>query len=118
MDKVFIQGLRVDTVVGVYDWEGQVRQTLVFDLELRQPLARAGSSDALPDTIDYAAVAQYVTARVGGQRWLLLERLAEDICAELLREFSPAGVRLRVTKQGAVVNAAAVGIEIVRGEWP
>lgn len=116
MDKLFIRELRVETLVGIYDWEARVRQTLVFDIEVAARLDRAGQSDALGDTIDYGELARRVAQWVGGRSWNLLEHLAEEVAGRIFDEFRPAGVRLRITKEGAVPAAAGVGIEILRGE--
>ena len=114
MDKVFIEGLDVDTVIGAYDWERQIRQRLLLDLEMTFDCHRAGASDALADSLDYNAVAGAVTALVQASRCELLEALAERVAAMVLREFPVAHLRLCVRKPGAVKNAAAVGIVVER----
>lgn len=114
MDKVFIEGLDVDTVIGAYDWERQIRQRLLLDLEMTFDCRRAGASDALADSLDYNAVAGAVTALVQASRCELLEALAERVAAMVLREFPVARLRLCVRKPGAVKNAAAVGIVVER----
>ncbi len=113
-DRVFIEGLAIETVIGVYDWEKEIRQRVVLDLELDTGLAPAGVSDALADTVDYRAVADRLIALVGGARFELLEALGEAICNCLLREFPVRRVRLKLSKPGAVAEAANVGIRIER----
>lgn len=116
MDRLFVHELRVDTLVGIYDWETRVKQTLVFDIEVCARLERAGLTDDLADTIDYGELARRVSDWVGGCSWNLLEHLAETVVGRIFDEFRPAGVRMRITKEGAVPAARAVGIEVVRGD--
>lgn len=115
MDTVLIEGLRVDTVIGAYAWEREIRQPLRLDLEMAFDCRVAGASDALADALDYNRVAAAVTALVEASRCELLEALAEQVAAMVLRDFPVARLRLGVRKPGAVGNADAVGIVIERG---
>ncbi len=115
-DTVFISGLRIDTIIGVYDWERRVRQQLVFDLEMDWDITRPGATDAVADTLDYAAVANRLEDFVSTSRFELLEALAEAVCALVIEEFRVPRVRLRLSKPGAVPAARAVGVQIERGE--
>jgi dihydroneopterin aldolase len=114
-DVVFIEGLRVEAVIGVHDWERRATQPLRLDLELDTDTRAAAASDALRDAVDYSAVCARVVALVRESRCELVETLAEACCAMLLREFRVARVRLRLTKPGAVPEAEGVGIRIERG---
>ncbi len=114
MDKVFIQGLEVLCTIGVYDWEKQIRQKLVFDLEMAFDNRPAGQADDIARALDYAAVSQAVTALASQQPAELVETMAERVAALILGQFAVPRVRVRVTKPGAVVTAAGVGVEIVR----
>lgn len=116
MDTVFINDLRIDTVIGIYDWERQVRQTLSIDLEMAADTSRAAESDDIAFTINYHAVAERVSAFVAESEFLLVERLAEAVVELIRKEFSVAWVRLLLRKPGAVVNARDVGLIIERGE--
>ena len=118
MDTVHIEGLRADTVIGVYDWERAVRQTLVLDLELAGDNRRAADSDRVQDALDYAAVAGRVLAFVEGSDFRLIETLAERLAELVMREFGVPWLRLRVSKPGAVMQARTVGVAIERGERP
>ena len=118
MDVVFIEDLRVETVIGIYDWEKQVKQTVALDLEMafdnRLPAAR----DAIEDTLDYKRVSKRLVAFVGESRFELVETLAER-CAEIvMREFGVQWLRLRLSKPGAVSAAKNVGVVIERGRRP
>lgn len=115
MDIVFVRGLRVDTVIGIYDWERAIRQTLILDLELGTDIARAAASDSISDTLDYKAISKRLAAYIEDSQFKLVETLAER-CAELLMaEFPIPWLRLSVNKKGAVSIAEDVGVIIERG---
>jgi len=114
MDTVFIKGLKVASVIGRYDWERDIRQTLVIDLELKADFTRAVQTDALDDALDYAAIAQRVIAACDAARFQLLEALADHLAKMLLAEFAIAGLRMTITKPGAVPEAEGVGVVIER----
>ena len=105
MDTVFISGLKATSVIGCYDWERDIRQTLVIDLELKADFARAAETDALADALDYAAISKRVIAVCDESRFQLLEALAE---------FSIARLKMTITKPGAVAAADGVGVVISR----
>lgn len=115
MDIVFIRDLRVDTVIGIYDWERKIRQTVILDLEMGADIAKAASTDAIEDTLDYKAVSKRLFAFVQESEFQLVETLAER-CAEIvLTEFGVPWVRLTLNKVGAVSSARDVGVIIERG---
>ena len=116
MDTVYIRDLRVEASVGVYDWERDVRQTLVFDLDLATDIGRAAATDDLQYTLDYKAIADRLAAIVVSQHFQLVETIAERCAAVLRDEFAIRWLRLRVGKPTALVNAADVGVVIERGE--
>ena len=115
MDIVYIRGLRVDTVVGVYPWERKVRQVLEFDLEMASDTAAAARSDAIADALDYHAVAQRVRALAAANSCQLVETLAETVATALIAEFAVPWLRIRLNKPGAVPDADGVGVLIERG---
>jgi dihydroneopterin aldolase len=115
MDIVFLRDLRIDAVIGIYDWERRVRQTLVFDLEMGADVARAAASDRIEDTLNYKAVAKRLMEFVGSSEFELVETLAEQ-CARIIREeFGVPWLRLTLNKKGAVRGATDVGVIIERG---
>ena len=114
MDTVFIKGLKAASVIGCYDWERDIRQTLVIDLELKADFSRAAETDAIAHALDYAAISQRVIAACDAARFQLLEALAEHLAALLLTEFAIAGLRMTITKPGAVPEAEGVGVVIER----
>jgi dihydroneopterin aldolase len=115
MDIVFIEALEVDATTGVHDWERRMRQRLRLDLSLGWDTRPAGSSDALADALDYAAVSERARAIAEASQYYLLESLAEALAQELLSEFEAPWLRLTLTKPGAVPGARAAGITIERG---
>ncbi len=115
MDIIFIRDLRIDTVIGIYDWERAIKHTLSFDLEMATDIARSAASDNIDDTLNYKAVAKRVIAFVEGSGFLLVETLAERVAELIMKEFSVPWVRLTLNKGGAVRGAQGVGVIIERG---
>ena len=115
MDTVFLQQLQMDAVIGVHDWEREIRQTIVLDLEMASNIRRAAQSDSIADALDYHAVAERLTEFVRHSSFQLLESLAEACARILLQEFGVPWLRLTVYKPGAVGNAQSVGVTIERG---
>ncbi len=116
MDIIFIRDLRIDTVIGIYDWERAIRQTLSLTLEMATDIARAASSDHIDDTLNYKAVAKRVIAYVEASEFQLVETLAERVAQLVREEFAVSWLRLTLNKGGAVRGANGVGIIIERGE--
>lgn len=117
-DRLSIRGLKASTVIGVRDWERQLRQPVVIDLELAIDAAVPSATDDLGDALDYGAVARRVTALVEASSYRLIETLAEELATTLLTEFPTVRVTVRVTKPSAVLHAEAVSVEIERGSAP
>jgi dihydroneopterin aldolase len=118
MDIVFIEDLRIDTVIGIYDWERRVRQTLAFDIEMGFDNTVPAASDDIALTLNYKDVSRRLVDYVGGSSFGLVETLAERCAAIIREEFGVAWVRLKLSKPGAVRGAKAVGVCIERGERP
>lgn len=115
MDIVFIEQLTVITRIGVYDWEQTIDQKLIFDIEMAWDNRAAASSDDVNDCLSYADVSEAVIGHVAGGRFALVERVAEEVAQLLLARFNSPWVRLKVSKPGAVAQAANVGVVIERG---
>jgi len=114
MDIIYLRDLRIDTVIGVYRWEREMKQTLVIDLEIGTDIRPAAKSDAIADTLNYKDIAKRVTAFVEQSRYQLVEALAEAVANLVLDEFPVPWLRLSVNKQGAVRGVRDVGVVIVR----
>lgn len=116
MDIVFIRDLRIDTIIGIFDWERRIRQTVSLDLEMACDIRKAAASDDIRDALDYKAVAKRLIGFVEGSEFLLVETLAEKIATLVREEFGVTWLRLRLSKPGAVRGAQEVGVLIERGE--
>lgn len=116
MDIVFLNQLKIDTVIGIYEWERRIRQTVCIDLEMSSDIAKAANSDTIDDALDYKRVAKRVITFVEGSEFQLVETMAERISEIIRNEFGVSWVRLRVSKPGAIRGAKDVGVLIERGE--
>lgn len=116
MDIVFLRGLRIETVIGIYDWEKEVKQPVVLDIEMASDVARAAATDSISDTLDYKAISKRLKRFIGTSRFELVETLAERCAAIIRDEFQVSWVRLKLDKVGAVTDADGVGVIIERGE--
>ncbi len=117
-DIVFIEDLRIQTVIGIFDWEREITQTVSLDLEMNFDIARAGASDRIEDTLDYKSVAKRLIAFVEASEFQLVEALAEHCAQIVLNEFPVSRVRLKLSNPGAVRGSSAVGVTIVRSSQP
>ncbi|WP_374247854.1 dihydroneopterin aldolase [Thermomonas sp.] len=116
-DIVFIEGLRIDALIGVHDRERHAPQPLLLDIDMRFDNRIAASSDSLADALDYEAVSLRLAEYIAQTDFMLVETLAE-CCADLiLAEFGAKGVRLKLRKPDALAHAAAVGVQIERGSF-
>ncbi len=116
MDIVYIRDLKIDTVIGIFDWERRIRQTVSIDLEMATDIRRAAASDDIRDALDYKAVSKRIIAFVTASEFLLVEKLSEEVAAIVLNEFNVPWLRLRLSKPGAIRGSQDVGIIIERGE--
>lgn len=115
MDIVYIRDLKIETVIGIYDWEREIKQTISLDVEMAHDIRRAAETDNIEDTLNYKAVAKRMIAFIGESEFLLVETMAEKCAAIILREFSVPWLRLRLSKPGAVRGSQDVGVIIERG---
>ena len=114
MDKVFIEALEIECVIGIYDWERKIKQPVVLDIEMAFDNTRPAATDDIADTLDYKAVSKRLIQYVSESSFGLVETLAER-CAEIItHEFGVAHVRLKLSKPGAVRGSKAVGVIIER----
>ena len=118
MDIIYIHDLRIETVIGIYDWERKVKQTVVLDIEMAGDCRKAAQKDDVEDTLNYKSVAKRLIEFVGSSEYQLVETLAERCAAVVLEEFQVPWVKLRVNKQGALRGARDVGVIIERGQRP
>ncbi len=116
MDKIFLTELKVDTIIGIWDWERKIRQTVVIDLEMSADIARAAATDSVDDTLNYKDVAKRIQQFVEDSSFQLVETMAERIAAIVREEFDVDWVKVRVNKPGAIRGSRDVGVLIERGE--
>lgn len=113
-DKIFLTALRTECIVGIWDWERKVKQTVVIDLEMACDIRKAAASDHIDDTVDYKKVSKRLLGFVGESQYQLVETLTENIARIVITEFDVPWVRVRLNKQGAIRNSRDVGILIER----
>ncbi len=116
MDIVYIRDLKIETVIGIFDWERRIRQTVSIDLEMATDIRKAAATDNIADALDYKAVAKRLIAFVGESQFLLVETLSEKVAEIVMTEFNVPWLRLRLSKPGAVRGSQDVGIIIERGK--
>ena len=114
MDKVFISQLHVDTIIGVYDFEKETKQSLYFDIEMLCDIKPAAKKDDINLALDYSKVSERVIAHTTSKPLELLETLVEQLAAIILAEFNTHEVTIRVSKPAAVAQAQTVGVQITR----
>ena len=115
MDVLFIQGLRIDTEIGVYEWEKNVKQPISLDIEVNTDAHKPALSDELMDALDYQRVTDRVTEFINSKHFHLVETVAEEVANLLQREFGVTWIRIRVSKLSAIKTVSSVGIMIERG---
>jgi len=114
VDKIFIHALKTEAIVGIFDWERQVKQTVLIDAEFSADIRRAALSDSIDDTLNYKRVAKRLLAFVEASQFHLVETLAEHIAMLILEEFSVAWVRVVLSKPGAIRSSRDVGVMLER----
>jgi len=116
MDIIYINDLRIETIIGIYGWERKTRQTVVLDIEMGTDIRNASASNDVEDTLNYKSVAERLFEFVEGSEFELIETLAEQISDILLHEFNVPWLRLKLNKQGALKGVRDVGVIIERGQ--
>ena len=115
MDKIFIHALKTETIVGIFDWERQVKQTGVLDIEFSADIRKAALSDSIDDTLNYKRVAKRVLTCIEESSFHLVETLAEHVAMLILEEFAVSWVRVALSKPGAIRSSRDVGVILERG---
>jgi dihydroneopterin aldolase len=114
LDKIFIHALKTEAIIGIFDWERQVKQTVLIDIEFSADIRRAALSDSIDDTLNYKKVAKRVLAFIEGSSFHLVESLAEHIAMLILEEFAVAWVCISLSKPGAIRSSRDVGVVLER----
>jgi dihydroneopterin aldolase len=116
LDIIFLGGLEIKTIIGIYDWERETKQTVVLDIEMAFDITKAAKSDDILDTLDYKAVSKRIISFVETSEFFLVEKLIEEIASIIRAEFNVPWVKIILNKKGAISGASDVGIIIERGE--
>ncbi len=114
MDKIFIHALKTEAIIGIFDWERQVKQAVIVDIEISADVRKAALSDSIHDTINYKRIAKRVLAFVEASKFHLVETLAEHIAMLILDDFGIAWVRISLSKPGAIRSSRDVGVVVER----
>ena len=114
MDKIFISDLTAETTIGIFNWEREIRQKVVIDLEMEVDVSIAASTDSISDALDYSQISQELSAHIEASDCFLVETLAEELVSIILEKFKVGWVRLRLTKPEALTKASGVGVLIER----
>jgi dihydroneopterin aldolase len=114
MDRIFIRALKTEAIIGIYDWERQVKQTVLLDIDFSADIRKAALTDSVHDTLNYKAVAKRVLRFVEASQFHLVETLAEHIAMLILEEFGVAWVSIVLSKPGAVRSSRDVGVALER----
>ena len=115
-DLIFISELKVDAIIGIYDWERENTQPLIFDVEMETDIKKSAGSDSIDDTVCYKTVSDEIIALTLQNKFELVESLAEDICQSILKKHTGvSAIKLTVSKPNAVEQTKTVGITIFRG---
>ena len=114
MDIIFIKGLKVDTVIGIYDWERKIRQEIVLDIEMSADISTAANTDHIDQALNYKDICKRLRSFVSDSEFQLVETLAESICQIIIKEFGVQWVKLKLNKGEAITGAKGVGVIIER----
>lgn len=116
MDIIFLGGLEIETVIGIFDWERTIKQKIMLDIEMGFDIRKAAASDDINHTLDYKTVSERVVSFVENSEYFLVETLIEAIANMILSEFPTPWVKITLNKMGAITRARDVGIIIERGQ--
>jgi len=114
MDKVFIENLEIETIIGIFGWEREVKQIVRISLEMSFDISKAGKSDKIDDALDYKKIGKSIVNLVENSSFFLVEKMAEEIASLVLTNEQIEEIKLRVEKPGALRGSKSVGVEILR----
>lgn len=118
MDIVYINDLKIETIIGIYEWEREVKQVVSLDIEMAHDISKAAETDDIQYALNYKAVAKRLISFIEGSEFLLVESMAEQIAHIIQSEFKVPWLKLSVSKPGALRGARNVGVRIERGSLP
>ena len=115
MDTIYLHGLTVGAVIGIWEWERKIRQKVVIDIDMDADIRKAAASDSVEDTLNYKLVAKRVIELAETSGFQLVETLAERVADIVRNEFGVPWVRVKINKPGAIRGSRDVGVIIERG---
>ena len=118
MDVIFLKELQVETIIGVFEWEKRIKQTVLIDIEVFTEINAAAASDQLADTIDYKKISKRIKEFAESRTFNLIETLAKNIADMLIGEFDVRRTRVTVSKPRAIRGSKTVGVIVHRGDKP
>lgn len=116
MDTIFLHELKAETLIGVYEWERRVRQTVQVDLEIALPDSRACKTDNFSDALDYGQIVRRVQDTLANKHFSLLEALAEHIAQMIIEDFGSPWVRVSIAKLAMIRGVKQIGVSVERGK--
>jgi 7,8-dihydroneopterin aldolase/epimerase/oxygenase len=114
MDTIFLEQVKVQTKLGVPEWERMTAQTIILDIEIGYDLSKSCQSDAIEDTIDYGQVVARIRETLTEHSFKLVEALAEHVCQLILKEFKADSVKVKVAKPSVLSGLKALGVTVER----
>ena len=114
VDKIFLRELKIETIIGFWEWERRIKQIVSIDLEIATDARIAAASDAIAGTLNYEQLAKRLIDYVGGSKHQMVEALATAVGRIVIREFGAPWVKVSVAKPGAIPAAREVGVVIER----
>lgn len=118
MDTIFLRNLRIETIIGIFEWERNEKQAVYIDIEMAADIKKAAASDHIDDALDYKAISKAIIKFVENSEFQLVETLADKVAELIMTEFNVPWLRLSLNKKGAIRQAEDVGINIERGAKP
>jgi 7,8-dihydroneopterin aldolase/epimerase/oxygenase len=115
MDIIFLGGIQIETIIGIFDWERETKQTVILDIEMAYDIQKAAQTDDIQFTLDYKAVSKRIIAFVEASNFFLVEKLTVEIANIIQNEFNVPWVKITLNKKGAIRGASDVGIIVERG---
>lgn len=114
-NRIILEGLTLECIIGVYDWERVNKQRVDIDITLEVEI-QAGHTDDIRDAVDYKSLSKDIRAMVEPSQFMLIEKMAEEIASICLKRDAVRFVTVRVSKPGAVRGSRNVGVEVTRPE--
>ncbi len=114
MDTIFLEQVKVQTKLGVPDWERIVPQTIVLDIEIGYDFSHACQTDDIEHTIDYGQVVARIRQTLAERSFKLVEALGEHLCQLILQEFKAQSVKMKISKPGILPGLKALGVTLER----